>query len=78
MSDQAWERARRAAGASRLGSSGGMRSAGAMRYERYQREIQRGGRGEGPRPREFDSNGFPIPQDNPSFRERVARLLNPL
>ena len=30
-----------------------------------------------PRPREFDSRGFPVPQRNRSFLERVARLLNP-
>jgi hypothetical protein len=29
------------------------------------------------RPREFDANGFPIPQRNRSFLERVARLLSP-
>jgi hypothetical protein len=29
------------------------------------------------RPREFDARGFPVPQDNRSFIERVARLLNP-
>jgi hypothetical protein len=27
-------------------------------------------------PLEFDESGFPIPQDNPSFAARVARLLN--
>jgi hypothetical protein len=30
-----------------------------------------------PRPREFDARGFPVPQRNPSFLDRVARLLNP-
>lgn len=29
------------------------------------------------RPREFDADGFPVPQRNQSFPERVARLLNP-
>ena len=29
------------------------------------------------RPREFDARGFPVPQRNRSFLERVARLLNP-
>jgi hypothetical protein len=29
------------------------------------------------RPREFDARGFPVPQPNPSFIERVGRLLNP-
>jgi hypothetical protein len=29
------------------------------------------------RPREFDARGFPIPQRNRSFLERVARLLSP-
>jgi hypothetical protein len=29
------------------------------------------------RPREFDANGFPIPQRNRSFLERVARHLSP-
>jgi hypothetical protein len=52
----------------------------AERYARYQREIRSGnGRANGgPRPREFDESGFPIPQRNPSFVERIARLLNPL
>jgi hypothetical protein len=30
------------------------------------------------RPLEFDANGFPVAQRNPSFVSRVARLLNPL
>ena len=30
-----------------------------------------------PRPLEFDANGFPVAQRNPSFVSRVARLLNP-
>ena len=30
-----------------------------------------------PRPREFDARGFPVPQRNRSFLDRVARLLNP-
>ena len=29
------------------------------------------------RPREFDANGFPVPQGNRSFLERVARLRSP-
>ena len=29
------------------------------------------------RPREFDARGFPVPQRNRSFLERVGRLLNP-
>jgi hypothetical protein len=52
----------------------------AERYQRYQRRI-RSGLGhvaEGPRPREFDESGFPVPQRSPTFVERVARLLNPL
>jgi hypothetical protein len=28
------------------------------------------------RPLEFDANGFPVAQRNPSFVSRVARLLN--
>jgi hypothetical protein len=32
---------------------------------------------DGPRPQEFDANGFPIPQPNTSFVQRVARLLDP-
>jgi hypothetical protein len=52
----------------------------AARYEQYQREIRRGAgrRSDGPRPREFDSNGFPVPQRNSTFVERVARLLHPV
>ena len=30
------------------------------------------------RPLEFDANGFPVAQRNPSFASRVARLLNPV
>ena len=51
---------------------------GAARYQRYQREM-RGGRASarvGAHPREFDAEGFPIPQRSGSFLERVARLLN--
>lgn len=58
----------------------GVARAKAERYKHYQREI-RGGtvNGDGlPRPREFDESGFPIPQRNLSFVERIARLLNPL
>ena len=53
--------------------------AGAARYEEYQQGIRRGTgrRSHGPHPREFDANGFPMPQRNASFLERVARLLNP-
>ena len=54
--------------------------AGAERYRRYQSEM-RSGRGHPAhraRPQEFDANGFPIPQRNPGFLDRVARLLNPL
>lgn len=52
---------------------------GAERYERYQRTIRSGKAAVsgGARPQEFDAHGFPIPQGNPSFLERVARLLNP-
>jgi hypothetical protein len=52
---------------------------GAARYEQYQREIRNGTAqvADGPRPREFDESGFPIPQRNTSFLERVARLLSP-
>lgn len=65
MSDQARER--------KLGDQ-----AGATLYEDYRWEIRRGSarRADGPRPREYDANGFPVPQRNTSFVERVARLLN--
>jgi hypothetical protein len=52
----------------------------AERYKLYQREVRSGrvnGDG-GARPREFDESGFPIPQRNLSFVDRIARLLNPL
>jgi hypothetical protein len=54
--------------------------AGAVRYERYQREVRSGipRAGDRPRPQEFDTNGFPVVQRSRSFLERVARLLNPL
>jgi hypothetical protein len=46
---------------------------------RYQVEARSGEAGatDHARPREFDANGFPVPQPNRSFRERVARLLDP-
>ena len=47
--------------------------------EAVQRELRRGiprGVG-GPRPQEFDTNGFPVPQPNTRFAQRVARLLDP-
>ena len=49
-------------------------------YEQYQWEIRRGSarRADAPHPREYDANGFPVPQRNTSFVERVARLLNAL
>ena len=49
--------------------------AGAARYQHDQREVSGGSAGasEGPHPREFDAKGFPIPQRNRSFVERVAR-----
>jgi hypothetical protein len=53
-------------------------------YDAYQREMRNGNgsrrngtRPAGARPREFDENGFPVPQGAPTFLERVARLLNP-
>jgi hypothetical protein len=53
--------------------------AGVERYQRYQRTVRNGNRhAVGARPREFDENGFPVPQRSPSFLERVGRLLNPL
>jgi hypothetical protein len=54
------------------------RKLGVTRYEPYQSEIRRGSarRADGPHPREYDANGFPVPQHNASFVERVARLLN--
>jgi hypothetical protein len=53
--------------------------AGAERYLRLE-GGPRSGRdpAEGPRPLEFDANGFPVPQRNSSFVKRVERLVNPL
>jgi hypothetical protein len=51
--------------------------AGVERYQLYQRAVRSGTR-VGARPREFDENGFPVPQRSPNFIERVGRLLNPL
>ena len=44
-----------------------------------QRELRSGtgGGADGPRPQEFDTNGFPVPQPKTSFGQRVARLLDP-
>ena len=52
---------------------------GAERDPSWPREV-RGGNPRSTdraRPREFDARGFPVPQRNRSFLERVARLLNP-
>jgi hypothetical protein len=75
MADQAQER----------GLNGNLDAAqrelrGAERYRQYQRRVRRGNAraADGARPQEFDALGFPIPQRNPSFLERVSRLLNPL
>jgi hypothetical protein len=53
--------------------------AAAEHYHRSQRQPRsaRVGEGEGPRPLEFDRNGFPLPQPTPSFVLRVARLRKP-
>ena len=52
---------------------------GAGRHSPRRRETLSGSAraAERARPREFDSRGFPVPQRNRSFLERVARLLNP-
>ena len=54
--------------------------AGAAEYRRSQRAVTNGRARPMDRahPREFDESGFPIPQRQPSFVQRVARLLNPL
>ena len=54
--------------------------AGAAEYRRSQRAATNGKPRptERAHPREFDESGFPIPQRQPSFVQRVARLLNPL
>ena len=58
----------------------------AERYQQRQREMRRGRArsGDGPRPREFDEGGFPLPQpvsrftsasSASSMAERIARRL---
>ena len=50
---------------------------GAERYRQRQREARRGKDSTGAgHPLEYDDNGFPLPQRDSSFLERVARLLN--
>jgi hypothetical protein len=51
----------------------------AERDPSWPREVRGGSRRstDRARPREFDARGFPVPQSNRSFLERVARLLNP-
>jgi hypothetical protein len=53
--------------------------AGAARYAAYQQEMRNAASHRTARahPQEFDENGFPLPQRNTSFLERVARLINP-
>jgi hypothetical protein len=47
------------------------------RYRRYQLEARSGRAAtDGARPLEFDESGFPVRQGNPSFVNRVARLLS--
>lgn len=48
----------------------------AVQDRRYQVEVDVHST-DRPRPREFDAHGFPLPQRNRGFLERVARLLNP-
>jgi hypothetical protein len=45
--------------------------------QRLARTLMAVAEAERARPREFDANGFPIPQRNRSFLERVARHLSP-
>jgi hypothetical protein len=53
--------------------------AAAKRYLRMEDEPRSGlDPAEGPRPLEFDANGFPVPQRSSSFVKRVERLVNPL
>jgi hypothetical protein len=47
----------------------------AIAATRSERETEAVGRA---RPLEFDRNGFPVAQRNPSFVTRVAQLLNAL
>ena len=49
----------------------------AARYQQRQRELRRRSAraGDGPRPREFDEGGFPIPQPTPRFIQRIERLM---
>lgn len=51
----------------------------AERYRQRQLKVTGGSARttDGARPMEFDESGFPIPQRNPSFVQRVARVLNP-
>lgn len=52
--------------------------ASAAGYRRAQREVLRGAVDpDGAGPLEFDESGFPIPQRNPGFVARIARLLKP-
>jgi hypothetical protein len=52
--------------------------AAAQRYRLNQVEATSGRAGatDGARPLEFDESGFPVPQGNPGFARRVARLLS--
>jgi hypothetical protein len=74
MSDHAQERALDRAVERALSEA-----AGSERYQRHQRMLRSGipRATHGPRPREFDESGFPVPQRSRRFAQRVAQLLSP-
>jgi anti-sigma regulatory factor (Ser/Thr protein kinase) len=75
--DRPGKRGRRRPSASMVGALLA-EEAGAAGYRRAQREALRNAMDtESAGPLEFDESGFPLPQRNPGFVARVARLLKP-
>jgi hypothetical protein len=78
MTDQSRQRGLRQAIAAAVSERAGAESQRPQKQVgRWETETERETVGRA-RPLEFDTNGFPVAQRNPSSAARVARLLHPL
>jgi hypothetical protein len=76
MTDQSRQRGLRQATAAAVSERAGAESQRQQKQVgRWETEAETVSRA---RPLEFDANGFPVAQRNPSLAARVARLLHPL